>query len=125
MTSFGAEADVARSGQRDRRRAARVSSGDYPSVPGSVLFSAGAIRGSGIILDISATGAHIYKPSKNVRRGVVVDLFFLQSDAERRLHAVGEVVRRTESGFAVRFLRVERELESLVLAAAGEAEPES
>ncbi len=94
-------------------------------MPGNVYFSAGAIRGSGTILDISATGAHIYKPSKNVPRGVVLDLFFLQPDTERKLHAEGEVVRRTESGFAVRFLRVERELEKLVLAAAGEVEQDS
>ena len=112
------------SNRRDRRSAASVSSRDYPSVPGSVFFSAGAIRGTGIILDISATGAHIYKPSLNVARGVVLDLFFLQPDTERRLHADGEVVRRTESGFAVHFLRVERELEGLVLAAAVKAEQE-
>ena len=40
-------------------------------------------------------------------------------------NAVGQVVRHTDTGFAVRFLRVERELEALVLGAAKEAEPES
>ncbi len=112
------------SGRRDRRRAARVSSRDYPSVPGSVFFSAGAIQGSGTILDISATGAHIYRPSEMLQRGAGVDLAFLQPVTERRLHAAGEVVRETEFGFAVRFLRVERELEALILAAPGEAEQE-
>lgn len=111
-----------KSGKNRQRSAARVSNRDYPSVPGTVYFSAGAIRGSGIILDISATGAHVYKPTKNVPKGVVADLFFLQPDTQRRLHALGEVVRRTESGFAVRFLRVERELEALVLAAAKKSE---
>src|SRR3990172_344361 len=114
-----------RSNRRERSRGVRVSSRDYPRVPGSVSFTAGAIQGSGIILDISATGAHIYRPSKDLPKGVVADLFFLQSDTERKLHAVGQVVRHTETGFAVRFLRVERELEALVLAAAGEAEPDS
>lgn len=104
-----------------RRGAARVSHEDYPSVPGSVHFTAGAIRGSGLILDISATGAHIYKPTKNAHPGIVIDLYFLQPETERRLHATGEVVRRTETGFAVRFLRVERELETLVLAATKDA----
>lgn len=108
----------------DEKRAVRVSSEDYPSVPGRVFFNAGAIRGSGTLLDISATGAHIYMPDKKVPRGVVVDLYFLQSGTQRKLHATGEVVRHTQSGFAVRFIRVERELETLVLAAAAEAEAE-
>lgn len=109
---------------RATRSAPRISAKDYPGMPGNVHFIAGAIRGDGMILDISSTGAHIYKPTKNVPRGVVVDLFFLQSDTERRLHAEAEVVRRTEDGFAVRFLRVERELETLVLAAASEKKDE-
>ena len=100
-----------------KRSAIRVSAEDYPSVPGRVLFTAGAIRGSGMLLDISTTGAHIYRPSKTVPKGIVIDLYFLQSDTERRLHAEAEVVRRTEDGFAVRFLHIERELETLVLAA--------
>ena len=112
------------SGRRERIRAARVSHYNYPSVPGSVFFSAGAIQGSGTILDISTTGAHVYQPSKNVPRGVVLDMFFLQTNTKRKLHAEGEVVRKTETGFAVRFLRIERELVSLVLAAAVEAERE-
>lgn len=105
-----------------KRSAIRVSAEDYPSVPGRVLFAAGAIRGTGFILDISTTGAHVYKPSKNVPKGIVVDLFFLQSGTERRLHAEAEVVRRTEEGFAVRFLHIERELETLVLAATQSAQ---
>lgn len=107
---------------RQTRSALRISAEDYPSVPGQVLFTAGAIRGSGTLLDISTTGAHIYKPSKNVPTGIVIDLYFLQSGTERRLRAEAEVVRRTDDGFAVSFLRVERELETLVLAAAQEAQ---
>ena len=108
-----------RSHQR-KRSAPRISHREYPSVPGNVSFSAGAIRGTGILLDISATGAHVYRPSKIVPRGVELELFFLQPDTGRKLYALGEVVRRTDSGFAVRFLRVERELETLILAATGE-----
>ena len=104
-----------------QRSAIRVSAEDYPSVPGRVLFTAGAIRGTGMLLDISTSGAHIYKPSKNVPAGIVVDLYFLQSGTERRLHAEAQVVRRTDEGFAVRFLHIERELETLVLAATLEA----
>ena len=91
-------------------------------MPGTVSFVAGVIQGSGIILDISATGAHVYKPTKDLPKGAVADLFFLQAETGRKLHAVGQVVRHTETGFAVRFLRIERELEALVLAAAGEDE---
>jgi hypothetical protein len=104
--------------RRERSRGVRVSSRDYPRVPGRVEFTAGVISGSGIIMDISATGAHVYRPTKDLPKGAVADLFFLQPDTERKLHAVGQVVRHTETGFAVHFLRVERELEALVLAAA-------
>lgn len=111
--------------RRERSRAVRVSHRDYPRVPGSVSFVAGVIEGSGIILDISATGAHVYRPSKDLPKGAVADLFFLQPDTGRKLHAVGQVVRNTETGFAVRFLRVERELEALVLAATQEADSDA
>ena len=58
-------------------------------------------------------------------RAAKVDLFFLHPVTERRLHAAGEVVWKTEFGFAVRFLRMERELKSLILAVANAARPES
>jgi hypothetical protein len=105
-------------GRHKQRSAIRVSAEDYPSVPGRVVFTAGVVRGTGMLLDISTSGAHIYKPSKNVPKGIVIDLYFLQSGTERRLHAEAQVVRKTVEGFAVRFLHIERELETLVLAAA-------
>ena len=105
--------------RRERSRAVRISA-EHPRVPGTVSFVAGAIQGSGTIFDISATGAHIYRPTKDLAKGAVADLFFLQPETGRKLHAVGQVVRHTESGFAVRFLRIERELEALVLGAADE-----
>ena len=110
--------------RKERSRAVRVSSQDYPRVPGRVVFTAGVIEGSGIIMDISATGAQIYRPSTTLPKGAVADLFFLQPDTQRKLHAVGQVVRLTDDGFAVHFLRVERELETLVLNAAGGEETE-
>lgn len=114
---------------RERSRAVRVSHRDYPRVPGSVSFQAGVIEGVGIILDISTTGAHVYRPTKDLPKGAVADFFFLQPDTGRKLHAVGQVTRNEETGFAVNFLRVERELETLVLSAAqdsqsGESEPD-
>ena len=109
--------------RKERSRAVRVSNQDYPRVPGRVLFTAGVIEGSGIIMDISATGAQIYRPSVGLAKGAVADLFFLQPDTNRRLRAVGQVVRVTDDGFAVHFLRVERELETLVLSAAEKGAP--
>ena len=110
--------------RRERSRALRVSA-KHPRMPGTVTYVAGVIQGSGTIFDISATGAHIYRPTKDLAKGAVADLFFLQPGTERKLHAVGQVVRHTETGFAVQFLRVERELEALVLSAAAGDEPES
>ena len=77
-----------------------------------------------VIMDISATGAQVYRPSKVLPKGAVADMFFLQPDTQRKLHAVGQVVRTTEDGFAVHFLRVERELETLVLNAANDEDGE-
>jgi hypothetical protein len=111
--------------RKERSRAVRVSNQDYPRVPGRVMFTAGVIEGSGIIMDISATGAQIYRPSVGLAKGAVADLFFLQPDTQRKLRAVGQVVRVTEEGFAVHFLRVERELETLVLSAAESGAPDA
>jgi hypothetical protein len=110
--------------RKERSRAVRVSNQDYPRVPGRVSFVAGVIEGSGIIMDISATGAHVYRPSVGLAKGAVADLFFLQPDTNRKLRAVGQVVRVTDDGFAVHFLRVERELETLVLSAAESGAPD-
>ena len=84
-------------------------------MPGRVNFVAGPIEGSGTILDVSVDGAHVFQPSDHLEPGTKVDMYFLQGSTGRRLHALSEVVRRTEFGFAVRFLRVERELTTLVL----------
>ncbi len=90
-------------------------------MPGLVNFTAGKIEGSGLILDVSLTGAHVREASHRLEAGTKVDMYFLQEKTERRLHAVAEVMRETESGFAVRFLRVERELRCLVLSAVEKA----
>jgi hypothetical protein len=111
--------------RKEKTRALRISNQEYPRVPGRVTFTAGVIQGSGIIMDISATGAQIYRPSTTLPKGAVADLFFLQPETNRKLRAVGQVVRLTDEGFAVHFLRVERELEQLVLSASGDEEPES
>jgi c-di-GMP-binding flagellar brake protein YcgR len=102
-----------------RRSAKRVVAGRHPSIPGQVNFVADDAEGSGRILNISAAGAAIEGATRQLVAGSKAELFFLQPGTGRKLRAVAEVVRTTsEDGFAVRFLRLERELERLVLQAA-------
>ncbi len=105
-----------------RRNAKRVIAGRHPSLPGLVNFGSAEMEGSGTILNISASGAAIDDATLTLPVGAKVELFFLQPETGRKLRAVAEVVRESETGFAVRFLRLERELEKLVLRAAKDGE---
>ena len=96
---------------RPQRVASWVSSRKHPSVPGLTNFAAGEINGQGIIRDISASGAAIIEATERLAVVTAVELLFLQPGRERKLRAIGEVVRETPDGFAVRFQRIERELE--------------
>jgi hypothetical protein len=102
-----------------RRSATRVVVGRHPSLPGQVNFVSDEAEGSGRILNISAAGAAIEDATAQLAVGSKAELFFLQPGTGRKLRAVAEVVRiSSDDGFAVRFLRLERELEQLVLRAA-------
>lgn len=103
-----------------QQRAPRLSSRLYPSVAGSVHFWCGGREERGLIHDISRTGARIAETTARVQPGEQVELFFLLGANPRRIKAVASVVRRTPTGFAVRFLRIQRELDRLVLAATPE-----
>jgi hypothetical protein len=89
----------------------------YPSVAGRVHFQCGGRKESGSIHDISRTGAHIRETTVRLQPGEPVELFFLMGANPRRMKALATVVRQTPTGFAVRFRRLERELERLVVAA--------
>lgn len=117
---MGSDRDGDASKGPERRIATRVTPALHPSVPDIVYFHANGIEGNGLIKDISLTGAHVAEASEALQPGTRTDLYFLQPATLRRIHAVAEVVRRTRTGFAVRFRRMERELEGLVLAAAEE-----
>ena len=106
---------------RDRRSSPRIS-GLHPSIPGRVNFVAGDVSGGGMILDISAGGAGIEDATERLEPGTEVELYFLQPKTSRRLRATAEVVRKSKTGFAVRFVRIERELERLVLRASKNAD---
>ena len=107
---------------QSRRSAKRIEAGRHPSLPGLVNFTTDEVEGSGSILNISAGGAAIDNATTVLAVGTKVELFFLQPETERKLRAVAEVLRNSRAGFAVRFLRVERELEKLVLRAARDSE---
>ncbi len=60
--------------------------------------------GHGTIWDVSTSGARVEGASLLPRTGTRVRLRFSYASNEAPLLASAEVVRRTESGFAVRFL---------------------
>ena len=108
--------------RRDCRRAPRVSPERHPAVPGRVRFSCASQTGSGTIHDISLTGAQISEASFQPAQHEQVEMLFLMGANPRRIRALARVVRRTPSGFAVRFLHLQRELERLILTATTKAD---
>ena len=68
-----------------------------------VLFKGARGRGKGIIWDMSVTGARIEVASSRARPGTQIHLKFSYSDESYPIVAVAEVVRPTDTGFAVRF----------------------
>ncbi len=102
----------------ERREASRLTAWTRKSDPDAVHFVADDQEGSGVLRNVSTTGALVEGVSRQVPCGVMIDLYFLFGRGrKRRVHAIGKVVRETETGFAVRFSRIERELERLVLSA--------
>jgi hypothetical protein len=84
--------------QEERRAAPRVK------LRGPTEYRNSGVEGNGTVWDISASGARIEEASAPVERGETLGLrssFFPGSfDVELR----GDVVRHTESGFAVQFV---------------------
>ena len=110
-------ADVSQA--QSRRVAPRVSTESDPSVPDSVDFIAGDVEGSGQLLNVSATGAYIAVSAYvYLEPRTEIELYFLHSNTGQRLHARGRVMRSEELGFAAQFVRVDKELQQLVLDAA-------
>ncbi len=68
-----------------------------------VLFKGARGRGKGIIWDMSLTGARIEIASSRVRPGSQIHMKFSYSDESKPIVASAEVVRPTDTGFAVRF----------------------
>ncbi len=104
------------SGRRSERR-------DAPRFPGRVHFSAGRMDGTGLIEDLSLSGANIAEADCCPKLGSRVRLSFATGESQSPLYASGKVIRRRPSGFALRFEAVERGLQSLLLAVGSSRHP--
>ena len=70
---------------------------DAPRLPGRVRFSAGRQEGTGLIEDLSLSGAHIAEANWCPDPGTQVRLYFASKESERPLCAFGKVIRSTEA----------------------------
>ena len=93
-----------------RQGAPRLSPQLYPSIAGRVHFRCGGREERAAIHDISRSGAHLAETTVRLPPGEQVELLFLMGANPRRIKALASVVRHTPTGFAVRFLRIQREL---------------
>ncbi len=98
------------SGKQSERR-------DAPRLPRKVHFSTARMEGTGLIEDLSLSGANIAGTDCCPALGSRVRLSFATSDSQAPLYASGKVIRRRPFGFALRFEAVERSLQNLLLAA--------
>ena len=72
--------------------------------------------GTGVIGDLSLSGAWIAEASASPATGTPIALF-LDTGTGETVRATAEVVRRTAKGFAVRFPRLNPELRDFLAAA--------
>lgn len=86
----------------ERRRA--------PRIPWEVQFSSGRLEGTGILRDLSVSGAHIMALGIQPAPGEPARLYFSTCWTEEPLVVVAKVTRRTDSGFAVRFCEADPRL---------------
>ncbi len=86
----------------DSRRAPRFVS----RVP--VVISASGCDVEAVITDISSSGARI-ETDLPIEAGTVVKIHYLMPGRKTRNLLISEMVRRTDSGFAVRFLPDEQQ----------------
>ena len=77
-------------------------------------FAAGRVEGRGILHDLSITGACINEASPRVKPGIQIRLTFALREQDVPVGIWGKVVRKTETGFAVEFIRLDRSLRELL-----------
>jgi hypothetical protein len=88
---------------RKRPRPDCSVSGVAPPVP--VEYRSAEVLGRGIASEVSTTGLFIDGVLLPLPRGTQVGIRFPLSAGSCQSHIRAEVVRRTETGFAVRFLK--------------------
>ncbi len=103
---------------KERRGAPRSPGGLHLGLPGRVTFMSKKVRAIGRSVNMSPTGVLIASPQPHPSVGTEVELYFVKQGSQDPPYAVGEVVRQTDSGFALRFLPIHPEvreaLDSLV-----------
>lgn len=97
------------------REERRVAPRAAPRAPIQVHFSVGRQDGSGVVGDLSLSGAWISDASSAPDSGTQLDLLMTcEAIVETALVPV-EVVRRAKGGFAVRFRRLDRSLHDFLV----------
>jgi hypothetical protein len=81
-----------------------------------ILYSSALIEGTGILVDISLSGARIEEVDRKPKIGSHVRVLMFQGDSPLTME--GEVVRSTAKGFAIAFAEIEDDVRRLVSAAA-------
>jgi hypothetical protein len=76
-----------------------------------VFFSAGRVEGRGVLHEVSKTGARIEDTSPRLKPGTKVQLTFVLDQDGQPMDISANVVRETESGFAVQFTETNERLE--------------
>ena len=103
------------SDRRSRRRA-----GDGPQratrerFPAHAFFTADGVEGRGVLVDLSVTGARIEKATNRVATGTSINLQIAVREDCFPMEIEAEVVRDTESGFAIEFSRVDSRLKNFL-----------
>jgi PilZ domain-containing protein len=78
-----------------------------------IMYSSGREDGSGILADISYSGALLIRASVQPRLGAEVRVYVLLVD-DSPFEIVGKVVRHVEDGFAIAYANLGSELRGLV-----------
>ncbi len=77
------------------------------------LYSAGREEGAGTLVDISRSGAHLEQTSLRPEVGSKVRIYIFVRPVSP-FELVGEVVRHTDSGFAIESIEASEEILELV-----------
>jgi hypothetical protein len=88
-----------------------------PRIPWEVQFSSGRLEGTGLIQDLSLSGANVMAVGPQPAPGEPARLFFSTRWSGQPLVLVAQVTRRTDCGFAVRFCDADARLKSQLIAA--------